>query len=386
MTSKKSSSERGFSRRGLLTSAGAGVAASVPDLLAGYASSSAAAGAVSSGFPSGFDLTEALDLLAMSNYIYGGAPKPAGWSLEFDGPQLPPLDTKWQLWKKTAPGGPYAVIVRGTVDTAGSILEDVFALLLQATGSITLAGHALPYKFAADPKAGVHAGFALGALLLLEFPVVGILAQIKARVPRGSKIYIAGHSQGAAVATLLRSYLHYGPHRPAKNFSYKTYVFAQPKPGNDHYASDFGSQFSNNGLAYRLTNSLDWVPQVPFTIEVPSDLNTPNPLTTVVALNASAVNGLQASRNQFRQVAVQNVGAKLQDAASTLVRTKFPQAANAAAALPFVESLNFAGAATDISLIGKPCVPGPGVVCDGWYQHHLSTYEQLMKEQLGSLA
>jgi hypothetical protein len=69
--------------------------------------------------------------------------------------------------------------------------------------------------------------------------------------------------------------------RGGKRHSYKTYVYAQPKPGNDHYASDFESKFCNSGLAFRVTNSLDWVPQVPFTLEFPGDINTPNPLSAL---------------------------------------------------------------------------------------------------------
>ena len=29
-----------------------------------------------------------------------------------------------------------------------------------------------------------------------------------------------------------------------------------------------------SGFAFRVTNSLDWVPQVPFTLEFPGDINT----------------------------------------------------------------------------------------------------------------
>src|SRR5215467_15190640 len=84
------------------------------------------------------------------------------------------------------------------------------------------------------------------------------------------------------MATLLRSYFAYASDAPEeKNYSYKTYVYAQPKPGNDHYADDFESRFCNSGFAFRVTNSLDWVPQVPFTLEFLCDINTPNPLSAL---------------------------------------------------------------------------------------------------------
>jgi Lipase (class 3) len=95
--------------------------------------------------------------------------------------------------------------------------------------------------------------------LLLKDPKDGILVQLASKVPPGSPICVTEHSQGAAMATLLRSYLAYASDAPEdKNYSYKTYVYAQPKPGNDHYAGDFENMFSNSGFAFRVTNSLDW--------------------------------------------------------------------------------------------------------------------------------
>ena len=260
-------------------------------------------------FTPGFNFNEATNLLALSAYIEGvrTLPLPLNWKLIFDSPVLLPFDNKWQLWQNTSSdsrAGTYAIVIRGTVDQNGSILEDLISLLIQATGSITVDGVSVDYKFAADPipnepPPSVHLGFALGTLLLLKFPLFGILAQLALKVPQGSNIYITGHSQGAASATLLRSYLHYGADRTTKNYSYKTYAFAQPKPGNDHYATDFESLFCNTGLAFRVTNSLDWVPQGPFTIEIPSDLNIPNPLsvlTTLTAEQSAALNALQSSQ------------------------------------------------------------------------------------------
>ena len=189
------------------------------------------------------------------------------------------------------------------------------------------------YKFAADPipnepPPSVHLGFALGTLLLLKFPLFGILSVLALKVPKGSNIYITGHSQGAASATLLRSYLHYGADRPTKSYSFKTYAFAQPKPGNDHYATDFESLFCNTGLAFRVTNSLDWVPQGPLTIEIPSDLNTPNPLTVLTTLTAeqsAALNAVQSTQVGVIKSILPAIQTALQPTAVALVKTKeFP--------------------------------------------------------------
>jgi hypothetical protein len=256
-------------------------------------------------FAAGFNLAEGLDLFALCSIVEGSTelPQPPGWTKLFDSPVIPPFTEKWQLWQNAA--GAYAIVVRGTVYDAGSILEDLLAFLAQAAGSVTVGPYRIDYKFAADPHASVNVGFMLGALLILKDPVNGILAQLKALVPAGSQVYITGHSQGAAVCTLVRSYFEYAADSPRdKNYSYKTYVYAQPKPGNDHYACDFESLFSNPGLAFRVTNSLDWVPQVPFTIQIPSDINTPNPLSALTTPSSMILTTLTGIGTEARRLIV----------------------------------------------------------------------------------
>jgi hypothetical protein len=50
-------------------------------------------------FSSGFDLAEALDLLALSAIVEGGdaPPQPIGWSMVFDSAVIGPFTDKWQL-------------------------------------------------------------------------------------------------------------------------------------------------------------------------------------------------------------------------------------------------------------------------------------------------
>jgi len=348
-------------------------------------------------FPSGFDLAEASDLLYLCDQLYGRLsdspqkpvppPNPNNWAPIFESPELGPLAEKWKLWQNNSmPSRPsYALIVRGTAtNRPGSILEDLLSFLMPATGSVSVGGVTIPYKFAVDPKASVHVGFALGTLLLLNFPKDGILDRLGSLVPAGSNIYLAGHSQGAPVATLLRSYLQYGERRPPNNYYfYKTYAFAQPKPGNDHYATDFGSLFCNTGLAYRVTNSLDWVPQVPLTIEIPSDLNITIPLSQQTVAGSSILTTLNALQSQAGKLIVAKVKADLQGIALALARTKDPAVAKFPFTIPIDYSLNFVSAATEIALIGTPCVPvPPDTKCDIMIQHHAYTYYQLMKGQL----
>jgi len=341
-------------------------------------------------FAAGFDLTEALDLLALCSIVEGGGglPQPAGWNKLFDSPVIPPFTEKWQLWQNA--DGAYAVVIRGTVYDPGSILEDLLAALALSSGSVTAGPYRIDYKFAASPLAYVTVGFMLGALLLLKDPASGVLAQLAEKVPAGSRIYITGHSQGAAVGTLVRSYLEYAQDSPKdKNYSYKTYLYAQPKPGNDHYAYDFENRFSNPGFAFRINNSLDWVPQVPFTVEIPSDINTPNPLSTLTALSSAALTMLSEFGNQARRIIVERVRAGLQAKAAVIAGLAAPRAGPSLAPelltahgfdIPIAPSLNFVNAGTEIALIGIPCV---GDQCkDVFFEHHAATYYALMKAQL----
>jgi hypothetical protein len=102
-------------------------------------------------FSKGFDLAEALDLLALCSIVEGSTelPQPPGWTMLFDSPVIPPFTEKWQLWQNTTSA--YAIVVRGTVYDPGSILEDLLAFLALAAGSVTIGPYRIDYKFAADP-------------------------------------------------------------------------------------------------------------------------------------------------------------------------------------------------------------------------------------------
>src|SRR5262249_16813718 len=196
---------------------------------------------------------------------------------------------------------------------------------------------------------------------------------------------LTGHSQGAAMATLLRSYLEYAREAPS-GLSYKTYVFAQPKPGNDHYALDFESKFSNPGLAFRVTNSLDWVPQVPFTLEMVQDMNVPNPLSVLVSplhLVRALKDVVDDVVNDARRLIETHARAHLQPKAAALVHQVAPAGSaisRSAFDVSVLPSLNFVNAGAEEALIGVPCV---GAQChDAFFEHHCSTYYALLQAQV----
>jgi Lipase (class 3) len=340
-------------------------------------------------FVPGFIRQEALDLLAMCANVEGevAAPipvTPPGWTLLFDSPVIGAFDEKWQLWRSDAGG--YAVVLRGTVMKVGSVLEDLISVLVWAQGHLTVGHQSIAFQFAAEPAAGVHLGFALGTLVLLKDPINGILAQLAQHgVTAGANVYLTGHSQGAAMATLLRSYLEYAPDGP-RGLSYKTYVFAQPKPGNDHYATDCERLFSNPGLAFRVTNSLDWVPQVPFTLELVRDINHPNPLSVLASpslLLSALMKVMEPLVSEARRLIEHHSRPRLQRKAAALAQRVAPSSTPAPAApfdAPFHPSLNFVNAGTEEALIGVPCV---GAECDdAFFEHHVTTYYTLVQAQV----
>jgi hypothetical protein len=341
-------------------------------------------------FKPGFDPKEALDLLALSGISEKpettAVPNPpVGWQRLFSSPVIGPFQNLWQLWKQDATGR-YAVVLRGTVPQPGSVIEDLISVMVAGKGTISAGQDSATYQFAEESNASIHLGFAVGLLLLLKDPADGILARLKALVPSGSEIYVTGHSQGAAMATLLRSYLHYpNPDRP-DGYSYKTYVYAQPKPGNDHYAADFENRFSNDGYAFRITNSLDWVPQVPFTIELPGDIDEPNLLSawldkSVPFLIKTAFSTVRETIGGLQKLVAKHVQEWNDSAVRLLLaRGRQPSTVTGSLSLPIVPSLNFVNAGTEIALIGTPC---QGDECkDGFFEHHPGTYYKLLQAQV----
>ena len=84
-------------------------------------------------FTPGFNSQEALPLLAMlaqleedpqSVFPLTMPPFPTGWTVIFDSGSFGPFDNRWQLVSNTQTGQ-HAVLIRGTVDEAGSIIDDL---------------------------------------------------------------------------------------------------------------------------------------------------------------------------------------------------------------------------------------------------------------------
>jgi len=348
-----------------------------------------------STFTPGFDCAEAFAMMGLCAEVYKGPTNttpdptighlptpqpPAGWTCVVRPTTTVGLDNYWQLWGNTAVAGEYAIVVRGTIMSAKSILDDVLLPLIAAQGTMTMQVRhpdkqttkrkSIRYVFSRNPFAAVHFGFAFGALaLLFQDARNGIWPQMQQLAGPGTRFYVTGHSQGGAIATLLRSFLEHQPVGGLGPESYKTYLFAPPKPGNDQYGFDFDRLTSFPGRAFRVTNTEDWAPQMPLTLQWPPDVSKPNPLSS--ALVASAIDVPSVAK------AVRATSASLKRRA----RLKMIEAEARSSGVRFLLSLNYDHCGSPVPLVGKhgnnPCNKR-----DMLWQHHLGMYAHLLRDQL----
>jgi hypothetical protein len=322
-----------------------------------------------------------------------------------------PFNNAWLLVQSETDSSKYAIAIRGTVGEVDSILADGFATTIPAYAGIQDATKGvLPITFAATPKAELHLGFAYAAYTLLFDKQRGILAQLRQqKLANNSTLYITGHSQGAAVATLLHSFLYYAMTDPKDRYHLnfkletdsqktshsvhlKSYLFAQPKPGNQQYAEDF-ARISNN-MSYVINNDRDPVPQVPLSLQVIADVSRyveednagkGNPFQKLTSFNAGLLTRLIVDvRNHFATKGNDHVVEMFTKKHADLALDEYFTSENKPIPAKAI-SLNYTLAGELVSLFGK--VQGGdlypiGKDQDLLLQHHATTYRKLMKEQI----
>jgi len=211
---------------------------------------------------------------------------PAGW----DGTKIAndpnlngfdPWQNAWLLYEGRGEfAGSYAIAIRGTVfSNKPSATEDAWFHAVRAKGFLSA-----KVNFAESDQATLHSGFAHASFSLLLDDRYGVLRILEERnIPPNARLYIVGHSQGAAMATMVHAFLHHSmknDERSAisvfglrgKNFKLKSYGFAQPKPGNFAFSVDFASITQRTDNAIVINNHIDAVPKVPLTLEGTGDL------------------------------------------------------------------------------------------------------------------
>jgi Lipase (class 3) len=227
-----------------------------------------------------FNGKEYMDMLAIAFQHFDSAiinpkiPVPDNYYAVYRSPEVG-LKNRWNMWysKDNKIG---VIAIRGTINELSSWLENFYAAMVPATGSLQLNDSTVfNYQLSANSKAQVHVGWTIG----LGFLAPTIVQQIKIAYEKGiHEFIIVGHSQGGAMAFLTRSYLYYLTEKGAlpKDIVFKTYCSGAPKPGNLYYGYDFDF-ITRGGWAYTVVNGADWVPETPFSIQRLSDFNAVNP-------------------------------------------------------------------------------------------------------------
>ncbi len=223
---------------------------------------------------SGFDADEYIHVLhrcamQVDSSYRGHTPADTMYTRVYRSPVLG-LHNRYDLWLRKD-HKQIAIDLRGTTSNIDSWLENLYSAMVPASGSFDFGGAPFTYKFAADSRAMVHVGWALGVCSMLP----DITAAIKLWYSRGVRqILIEGHSQGGALAFLLCSWLRYqvADGKLPDDLVIKTYCSAAPKPGNLYYAYDF-DYINRGGWAFTVVNAKDWVPETPITVQTKNDLN-----------------------------------------------------------------------------------------------------------------
>lgn len=207
-------------------------------------------------------------------------PYPVGYTMTYRSP-ITGLDNRWDLW--TGPDSVDVISIRGTTATMDSWLGNLYAGMIPANGSLPMDnGKKFEYHLSNDTNAYVHIGWMIGLASMAD----DIVSKINTEYKKGIRDFvIMGHSQGGAIGFLLTSYLYYGKGKfiPA-DIRFKTYASGVPKPGNIFYGYDFDF-ITRGGWALRVINTVDWVAEVPFSIQTLDDLSKGSPFESADALH-----------------------------------------------------------------------------------------------------
>lgn len=213
----------------------------------------------------GFDPKEARDMIMLcTTYtfqdLYGSdaAMVPQGYERVYTSVPTP-LDNKFDIFRKGDLG---VIVIRGSTGNMLSWLENVYSAMLPAKGEVSVDGKEIAYRFADDTAASVHAGYTL-AIATISDDVLHALKDINRDGVRG--VIITGHSQGGALAHLLRAYLEHLPRKKLpRDMRFKTYAFASPMVGNQAFSEEYERSYATKLSSFSVVNPEDAVPRMPF--------------------------------------------------------------------------------------------------------------------------
>ena len=282
----------------------------------------------------GFDKNEYKEMLKMAasvadtpwvnqNFI------PDHFKLDYRSP-VTGLENRWDLWINNK-DRIAAISIRGTTSNSVSWLENFYAAMVPATGSIKLAeDHIFDYQLATNPRASVHVGWLMG----LGYMAEDILLKIDSCYTLGYRdFYLTGHSQGGGISFLLTSYLSILQQngKLPEDIWFKTYCSAAPKPGNLYFAYDY-EVITAGGWAFNVVNTADWVPETPLSIQTVNDFNKTNPFVNAKStikkqplLKRILMNYAYGKLNRPTKRAVKNYRKYLGGTAGKLVTKALPE-------------------------------------------------------------
>ncbi|HVS26184.1 MAG TPA: hypothetical protein VHE58_02610 [Burkholderiales bacterium] len=313
---------------------------------------------------------------------------PQGWDENtiFIDPDLNgfgPWQNAWLLYEGRGTfKGAYAIAIRGTVvSNSPSTSEDAFFHPVSARNFLSKA-----VQFADSDNASLHSGFAHATFTLLLDDRYGILRALNNKeIPANSRLYVIGHSQGAAMATIVHAFMYYAmrneeatsqPVFGLKGMGYrlKSYGFAQPKPGNYAFSSDFARITQNEDNAIVINNYIDPVPKVPLTLQSTGDLDNDFKGSSFLV---SAVHFVSGFGSTFRGVVSFFAEPFVKKSA-----TGYSYFYNYENIKPIgndttASSWDFVPAGHVLMVFGTPGDPS-----DPFLQHHATTYRTLIGEQL----
>lgn len=219
---------------------------------------------VTAQLKSGFDANEARAMIQICNSftyldLYGSDIEilPAGYKKVYTSPVYG-MDNKFQIYTN---GNKGVIHFRGSTSKQSSWLENLYASMIPVKSKILINGKEFEYQVGENRESHIHAGYMLAVCFFKD----DLLKQVKELNKEGIyNICITGHSQGGALAQIVRAYLSYLPEKElsAKN-NFKVYAFANPMIGNPSFVKEYNEKFCEPGMSYLIHNPADFVPRLP---------------------------------------------------------------------------------------------------------------------------
>ena len=194
------------------------------------------------------------------------------------------FDNEWELWRDDTRKVVH-IVLRATVTTMKSWGSNFNAGLVPAHG-VTEVGKRREYCLSNDSSAMVHGGWVAGLMTMVE----DIDEKLDSCLKAGCRDFIiCGHSQGGGLSYLTTARLRIKQQegKIPSDVRFKTYCSAAPKPGDYAFALSY-EHLTQGGWSYTVVNADDWVPELPLSVQRPTDMRPTNPFANIDELLKSS--------------------------------------------------------------------------------------------------